>query len=143
MILTPRSGARAFARSTIVIDGIFGMKISPPFILSKFLRTKFTPCSSVIQNLVIFSCVIGSSFSPCAISFLKSGTTDPREPTTFPYLTTLNLVFLSPTMLFAATKSLSLASFVAPYKFTGLHALSVESAITLLTPHSKEASMTF
>ena len=38
-----------------VIDGIFGMKISPPFILSKFLRTKFTPCSSVIQNLVIFS----------------------------------------------------------------------------------------
>ena len=46
-------------------------------------------------------------------------------------------------MLFAATKSLSLASLVAPYKFTGLHALSVESAMTLLTPHSSAASMTF
>ena len=45
---------------------------------------------------------------------LNKGTTDPLEPTTFPYLTTENLVGLSPTILFAETKSLSEASLVAP-----------------------------
>jgi|TARA_B100000959_G_C14881025_1_gene582537 hypothetical protein len=34
----------------------------------------------------------------------------------------------------ALTKSFSAQSFVAPYKFMGLHALSVDRAITLFTP---------
>ena len=38
-----------------------------------------------------------------------------------------------PTRLLAATKSLSETSFDAPYKLTGLPALSVESAITFST----------
>lgn len=92
----------------------FWMKISPPFILSKFLRTKLTPCSSVIQKRVICSSVIGSSLMPSEISLLKRGTTDPRLPTTLPYRTTENSVRRPPLILLALTKSLSLASLVAP-----------------------------
>ncbi len=81
--------------------------------------------------------------APSLMSFLKKGTTDPLEPTTLPYLVTPKRVCLLPAILFAATKSLSLASLVAPYKFTGLQALSVLRAIHFLTPFSKQASMTF
>ena len=107
------------------------------------IRTNLTPCSKVIQNLVILSSVIGSSLTPCLISFLNNGTTEPFEPTTFPYLTTENLVSLVPAMLFAAINNLSLANFVAPYKFIGLQALSVLRAITFFTPSSNAAFMTF
>ena len=55
--------------------------------------------------------------------------TDPLEPITLPYLTTQNLVELE--YWFAFTNNFSEQSFVAPYKFTGLQALSVESAITM------------
>ena len=48
-----------------------------------------------------------------------------------------------PTKLFAETNNLSEQSFVAPYKFTGLAALSVESAITFFTLLSIAASITF
>ena len=92
----------------------------------KFLITKSTPCWSVIQNLVILGSVIGSDFALFSNNFLKKGTTEPLDPTTFPYLTTENLASLLPAILLAATKSLSEASFVAPYKFIGFAALSVE-----------------
>ena len=87
----------------------------------------------LVLYLVIRSSVIGRNSAPSSTSFLKKGTTEPREPTTLPYLTTANLVSLSPTKLLAATKSLSEASLVAPYKLIGFAALSVESAITLFT----------
>jgi hypothetical protein len=74
----------ARARSTIRIDGIFGTKISPPCMRSKFFNTKSTPCCKVIQNRVIRSSVIGSASAPEAARLLKYGTTDPREPTTLP-----------------------------------------------------------
>ena len=41
-------------------------------------------------------------------------------------------------MLFAATNNLSDASFVAPYKFTGFAALSVESAMSDLEEAAKD-----
>ena len=143
IILCPSSGAIALARSIMRIEGIFGMKISPPFIRSKFFSTKRTPCSSVIQKRVMRSSVIGSSFAPSAISLAKNGTTEPFEPTTLPYLATLKRVRRVPAMLFAAVKSLSLASFVAPYRFMGLQALSVLRAITFSTLHAKAAFITF
>ena len=67
------------------------------------------------QTLVIAPSVIGSESTPSSTSLLKNGTTDPREPTTLPYLTTENRVRCPPAMLFAATNSLSDASLVAPY----------------------------
>ena len=46
-------------------------------------------------------------------------------------------------MLLAAIKSLSEANFVAPYRLIGAAALSVESAITFLTPDRNAAFITF
>ena len=131
--LIGKFGAMDFARSTTRIDGILGTNISPPCIRSKFLSTNSIPSSNFSQYLVIRSSVIGKNSAPSSTSFLKKGTTEPRDPTTLPYLTTANLVSLSPTKLLAATKSLSEASLVAPYKLIGFAALSVESAITLFT----------
>ena len=70
---------------------------------------------------------------PLSLKFLNTLKTEPLLPNTFPYLATENDKFLFPTMLLAETKSLSEQSFVAPYKFMGADALSVESAITLFT----------
>lgn len=53
---------------------------------------------------------------------------------TFPYLTTDSDIFFFPAILFADVTSLSAQSFVAPYKFIGEQALSVDSAITFFTP---------
>ena len=88
------------------------------------IRDRLTPSSNVIQNLVIFSSVIGRKSEPSSISLLKVGTTEPLEPTTLPYLTTENLMSLFPTKLFAATNSLSDANFEAPYKLTGVTAVT-------------------
>ena len=52
---------------------------------------------------------------------------------TFPYLTTDKDIFLLPLKLFDVVTSLSAQSFVAPYKFIGEHALSVDNATNLLT----------
>jgi hypothetical protein len=65
--------------------------------------------------------------------FKNSGKTDPLLPRTFPYLTTENEVLLLPAILLADIKSLSEQSLVAPYKFTGATALSVDKANTLKT----------
>ena len=46
-------------------------------------------------------------------------------------------------MLLAETKSLSEQSFVAPYKFIGADALSVDNAITFLTLLCIEALIKF
>ena len=59
--------------------------------------------------------------------------TEPLEPITFPYLTTEKQVCSSPEYELPATKSLSEVSFVAPYKFAGLLALSVDNATILFT----------
>ncbi len=84
MILVGRSGASTRARSVIRMLGIFGMKISPPCMLSSDEITKSTPCCRVIQNRVISASVIGSSVAPSRTSRSNSGTTLPREPTTLP-----------------------------------------------------------
>ena len=73
----------------------------------------------------------------------NKGSTEPLEPITLPYLTIENFVLFFPTILLAATNNLSDANFVSPYKFTGLTALSVESAITLSTLFSNDALTTF
>ena len=59
----------------------------------------------------------------------KIGITDPLLPETFPYLTTENFVPLFVEILFAAKNNLSEHNFVAPYKFVGEEALSVDNAI--------------
>ena len=114
IILTGRSGAMAFARSIILMDGILGTKSSPPFMRVKFFRTKSTASLRRSQNLVMSLWVTGISFAPRSMRPRKNGTTLPREPMTLPYLTTENLVTPDPVMLFPATKSLSEQSFVAP-----------------------------
>ena len=82
-----------------------------------------------IMNLVILKSVIGNLLF--LFKLKKYGTTDPLEPITFPYLTTENKV--EPLLLvFADIKSLSEANFVAPYRFIGLDALSVDNATTFL-----------
>ena len=95
----------------------------------------------MIQNLVIRGSVIGST--PFCRALRKKGTTDPRLPTTFPYLTTLSSGPRPPAYALAATKSLSEQSLVAPYKLIGFAALSVDSARTFSTPVLRAASMTF
>ena len=62
---------------------------------------------------------------------------------TLPYLTTENLISLLPLILFAAINNLSDVSLVAPYKFIGAQALSVDSATTLDTEELRLAKMTF
>jgi len=104
-------------------------------------QTNSTPCSSVIINLVILSSVIGRI--PFDRSERKKGITDPREPNTFPYLTTPKDVSCEPEYELPATNSLSDANFVAPYKLIGELALSVERAITFLTFLSIAASIRF
>ena len=74
---------------------------------------------------------------------MNKGITEPLEELTFPYLTTENLVFFFPIILFAEMKSLSEQSFVAPYKFFGATALSVDRAITFSTLFEKHASIIF
>ena len=76
-------------------------------------------------------------------SLRKKGTTDPLLPNTFPYLTTENFIVFFPTILLADIKSLSEQSLVAPYKFIGAAALSVESAITFFTLFSRQPSIKF
>ena len=73
---------------------------------------------------------------------LKMVLRNPIEPTTFPYRTTENFVPCSPEYELDAVNNLSEHSFVAPYKFTGLEALSVDKAITFLLS-DQYASITF
>ena len=73
---------------------------------------------------------------------LNKGITDPLEFITFPYLT-IEKIVLFPESVLLFTKSLSEASLVAPYKFIGLQALSVDRAITLFTCLSIAAFITF
>ena len=79
--------------------------------------------------------------TPLLDCFIKIGKTEPLLPNTFPYLTTAKQVF--PIILFAVVKSLSEQSLVAPYKFIGEQALSVERAITFLILFSLAALTIF
>ena len=83
-ILCLSPGAMQRARSVMRMLGIFGTKISPPAIWPSEVSTKSTPCCSVIQKRVMRSSVIGRSPAPSSIRRRKSGTTQPREPTTLP-----------------------------------------------------------
>ena len=69
--------------------------------------------SNVILNRVIFLSVI---FNGLFFFFnsRNSGTTEPLLPKTLPYLTTENLIYFFPTILFADENSLSEQSLVAP-----------------------------
>ena len=60
-------------------------------------KTKFTPSSNVIKNLVISPSVIGKNLFCFFSRSKKKGITEPLEFTTFPYLTIEKLTFLSPT----------------------------------------------
>ena len=83
------------------------------------------------------------NFVFCLICFMNNGTTDPLLPKTFPYLTIENFVFLFPLMLFADDTNLSEHNFVAPYKFIGETALSVDSATNFSILFSKATSIKF
>ena len=61
----------------------------------------------------------------------------------FPYRTTAKRVLCDPEYELPATNNLSAANLLAPYRFVGLLALSVESATTRFIPLSIQASMTF
>ena len=71
---------------------------------------------------------------------MKNGITDPFEP--LHRRTTENFIGLL-RILLAATNNLSDVNFVAPYRFIGAHALSVDKATTLSTSVTKHASTTF
>ena len=75
--------------------------------------------------------------------FRNNGTTLPRESRTLPYRTTENRVPLLPDRLLDEITILSEANLLAPYKFIGLAALSVERAITRLTLFCSAAFTTF
>src|SRR5690554_6414677 len=100
-----------------------------------------TPPSKDILNRVILGSVIGSV--PSALFFKKNGITEPFEPMTLPYLTTENLMGLSPLILLAATNNLSEVNLVAPYRLIGAQALSVDKATTRSTLVCRQASTTF
>ena len=70
---------------------------------------------------------------------MKNGITEPRDPITFPYLTTEKSKSLFPFMLFAAMNNLSEHNLVAPYKFIGAAALSVLSATSFFTLLARHA----
>ena len=89
----------------------------------------------------MFGSVIG--ITPDSAFFIKNGITEPLDPITLPYLTTENTRFFSPLILLAAINNLSEASFVAPYKFIGAHALSVDNATHFVTLDSMQALITF
>jgi hypothetical protein len=82
MIRRSASGASASAMSVTRIEGILGTKTSPPPMRSSESMTKSTASSSVIQKRVMRSSVMVST--PVSACALKSGTTEPREPTTLP-----------------------------------------------------------
>jgi hypothetical protein len=67
-------------------EGIFGTNTSPPCMRAKLCRSR--NCDAVIKRdpepRHAFGSVIGSSLAPSAISLLKNGTTEPREPATLP-----------------------------------------------------------
>ena len=73
----------ASASSVTRMDGIFGMKISPPTLRSRAVITRSTASGRVIQKRVMRSSVMVSG-DPAASCLRNSGTTDPREPTTLP-----------------------------------------------------------
>ena len=93
----------------------------------------------MILNLVIFISVTGKASD--FFNFINVGNTDPRLPNTFPYLTTLNFIFLEPDIFCAEVNNLSEHNFVAPYKFIGELALSVDKANTFLTFEFKTHSI--
>ena len=62
--------------------------------------------------------------------FKKIGITEPLDIITFPYLKILNFKSLFPLIKLALKNNLSEQSLVAPYKFTGDTALSVDKAKT-------------
>ena len=85
------------------------------------------------KNLVISGCVRGMKLLFFFNKRFKNGITEPREFITFPYLTTENIVSLCTDIKLDEIVNLSAASFVAPYKFIGSTALSVDKVITFLT----------
>ena len=92
-------------------------------------QTNLTASSRSIKNLVILlSVIVKYPFFCCSI---KNGITDPLEPITLPYLTIVNFVILSLEYSDSAANNLSAANFVAPYKFIGFEALSVDKLTTL------------
>ena len=72
---------------------------------------------------------------PCSICFLKSGTTDPEEPSTLPKRTIENTVRV-PLRSAAAWKISSAARFEAPITLVGRTALSVEIRTQVSAPVS-------
>jgi len=108
---------------------------------SKTCQTNSTPSSRVIIKRVILLSVIGRT--PLSAKEIKKGITEPLEPITFPYLTTEKIVLALAEYEFPEINNLSEVNLVAPYKLTGLLALSVERATTFLTPLSIQASIRF
>jgi hypothetical protein len=68
---------------------------------------------------------------PRAIWSSNSGTTDPREPMTLPYLTHTNRVAGNDRLAEISRRSIN--ALVRPITFTGLQALSVEIPTTAST----------
>src|SRR5690606_36468589 len=113
------------------------MNISPPHaFLGACITISTPPCKEILKR-VISGSVMGRT--PSFFLFMKNGITEPFEPITFPYLTTEKRMGFQPVTLFAATNNLSEANLVAPYKFIGAQALSVDKATTRCTPVSKQA----
>ena len=104
--------------------------------------TSSTASSRLITNRVIDGSVIVIGF-PAFICSIQSGTTEPREQSTLPYLVQQMLVLSGDTVLDFATITFSIIALLVPIAFTGYAALSVDKQIIFFTPASIAAVKTF
>ena len=74
---------------------------------------------------------------------MNSGTTEPLEQSTFPYLVPHINVFPESTVRVFAINIFSIIAFDVPIAFTGYAALSVDRQTTFLTPYSIATDNTF
>src|SRR5690606_25432251 len=99
----------------------------------------------VIKYLMMSGCVIVIG-PPSSICFVKSGTTEPFEPNTFPNLVVINLVLLDFSSWHLWCNDCTYFSairFEAPITLLGFTALSVETITNLSTLYSQAKSATF
>ena len=97
--------------------------------------------SGMVMKYRMIRLSVTVSGPPAAICFLKSGTTEPLEASTFPNRVAQN--FVSVCLAAADITIISHMRLVAPITFVGLTALSVDTIRNFCTLYCIASSMTF
>ena len=122
-----------FSAKVSILTGspILSTKISPPLANVPACKTRLTASGMVIKYLIMsgWVTVTGPPFLICS---LKSGITEPLEPSTLPNLTAANSVLLPDCAIICTISSQQ--RLVAPMTLVGLTALSVEIMTNFSTP---------